>query len=111
IISDDPTVYLFNSSKLNHGDAPPGMSNWFVMVSAPHNSGQDWKSIVQKVKKDILNKISARLHEKIEPLIITENILTPAMIENKTNAWLGSIYGNSSNKIFSAFLRHPNFSR
>lgn len=110
-ISDDPTIYLFNSSKMNREDAPQGMSNWFVMVSAPYNNGQDWDSIVQKVKKDVLKKLSARLNEEIEPLIVTENILTPAMIEKRTNAWLGSIYGNSSNKIFSAFLRHPNFSR
>ena len=110
-ISDDPTVYLYNSSKLNPEDAPEEMSNWFVMVSAPYNSGQDWNSIVQEVKKNVLKKISEKLQENIESLIITENILTPSMIENKTNAWLGSIYGNSSNKIFSAFLRHANFSR
>jgi len=110
-ITNDPTVYLYNSSKLNPRDAPPGMSNWFVMVSAPYNSGQDWDTIVPKVKMDVLKKISETLQEDIQPLIVTENILTPAMIENKTHAWLGSIYGNSSNKIFSAFLRHPNFSR
>jgi len=110
-ITDDPTIYLYNSSKLNPLDAPHGMSNWFVMVSAPYNNGQDWDSIVAKVKLNVLQKISAVLKEDIEPLIVTENILTPSMIENKTNAWLGSIYGNSSNKIFSAFLRHPNFSR
>jgi phytoene desaturase len=110
-ITDDPTVYLYNSSRLNSEDAPQGMSNWFVMVSAPYNSGQDWNSIVPEVKNNVLKKISARLKEDIEPLIATEKVLTPSMIENKTNAWLGSIYGNSSNKIFSAFLRHPNFSR
>jgi len=110
-ITDDPTVYLFNSSKLNPADAPTGMSNWFVMVSAPYNNGQDWNSIVHRVKKNVLKKISATLKEEIEPLIVEEKIMTPAMIENRTNAWLGSIYGSSSNKIFSAFLRHPNFSR
>jgi len=110
-ITDDPTVYLYNSSKMNQSDAPPGMSNWFVMVSAPHNSGQDWNKIVPGVKRNVLKKISSMLKEDIEPHIISETILTPAMIEKRTNAWLGSIYGNSSNKILSAFLRHPNFSR
>jgi phytoene desaturase len=111
VIPDDPTVYLYNSSKMNTSDAPSGMSNWFVMVSAPYNNGQDWDSIVSKVKMNVLKKISHTLNEDIEPVIVTENMLTPSMIENKTNAWLGSIYGNSSNKIFSAFLRHANFSR
>ena len=110
-ICDDPTVYVYNSSLLNPQDAPPGMSNWFVMVSAPFNDGQDWDKITTTVKKNVLSKLSLILHEDISGLIVSEKRLTPPMIENNTNAWLGSIYGNSSNGIFSAFLRHANFSK
>jgi phytoene desaturase len=110
-ICEDPTVYLYNSSKLNPEDAPPGMSNWFVMVSAPFNSGQDWDKIVATVRKDVLTKLSGVVHENAGDVIVAEEVLTPPMIERNTKAWLGSIYGNSSNGIFSAFLRHSNFSR
>ncbi|CAN5388882.1 phytoene desaturase family protein [soil metagenome] len=110
-ICDDPTVYLFNSSMMNPGDAPEGKSNWFVMITAPFDHGQDWNKITGELKKNVLKKISGILNENVEALITSENILTPPMIEQKTNAWMGSIYGNSSNGIFSAFLRHPNFSR
>jgi len=58
----------------------------------------------------VLKKLSESLQENIESLIISEDVLTPPLIEQKTNAWRGSIYGNSSNGIFSAFLRHANFS-
>ena len=109
-VCDDPSVYLYNSSLLNPGDAPEGMSNWFVMITAPHNSGQDWDTIVARARKNILKKLNESLLENIESLIVSENVLTPPLIEQKTNAWLGSIYGNSSNGIFSAFLRHANFS-
>lgn len=110
-ICDDPTVYLYNSSSLNHADAPEGMSNWFVMVSAPFNNGQDWEKTTAELRKNILKKLSDILHEDVSSLIVSEKIMNPPMIEKNTNAWLGSIYGNSSNKIFSAFLRHANFSR
>lgn len=110
-ISDDPTVYLYNSSQVNRDDAPAGMSNWFVMVSAPPNNGQDWNKTVAETRLNVLKKLSGTLGEDISDLIISENVLTPALIEQRTHAWLGSIYGNSSNGIFSAFLRHANFSR
>ena len=109
-ICDDPTIYLYNSSRLNPADAPEGMSNWFVMISAPHDNGQDWDKLVKDARENILRKLSGICGEDISPLIVSENILTPPLIEKKTHAWLGSIYGNSSNGIFSAFLRHSNFS-
>ncbi len=110
-ICDDPTFYLYNSSLLNPKDAPQGMSNWFVMVSAPFNNGQNWDQLVSKTKRSVLRKLSETFHENISDLIVSESTLTPVMIEQKTNAWLGSIYGYSSNGIFSAFFRHANFSR
>ena len=36
---------------------------------------------------------------------------TPKTIEERTKSYKGSLYGTSSNNLFSAFLRHPNFSR
>ena len=39
-----------------------------------------------------------------------ERIVTPQDIESSTNSYMGSLYGTSSNNIYSAFLRHPNFS-
>ncbi len=38
---EDPTVYIHISSKIEKSDAPVGCENWFVMVNAPIDQGQD----------------------------------------------------------------------
>lgn len=110
-LSQDPTVYLNITSTQNPDDAPENCQNWFVMVNAPNNTGQDWDSIIAEGKKNILNKLSKALGENIEPLIECEDLLDPRTIESKTGSVEGALYGNSSNNKFAAFFRHPNFSK
>lgn len=107
----DPTIYVHISSKAEKGDAPEGKENWFVMVNAPINVGQDWDSEIQLLRKRILEKLSKALHTNIEPLIEVEQINEPRKIDAVYSGKQGSIYGNASNNAFSAFLRHPNFSK
>jgi len=109
-IFNDLTVYVFISSKLNKNHAPKGEENWFVLVNAPYNNGQDWNKIVTEARQNIIAKLSVALNTNVEALITTEIVNTPLNIEQLTSSYLGSLYGNSSNNIFSAFLRHPNFS-
>jgi phytoene dehydrogenase-like protein len=49
------------------------------------------------------------LKTDIEKYIISESTLSPIDIEKPTSLG-GSLYGNSSNNKFAAFLRHANFS-
>ena len=91
-------------------DAPKGCENWFVMINTPANHGQDWDSLVSRLRKQILKKLSKELKTPIEPLIACEEILTPPLIQEKTQSHLGALYGASSNNPMAAFLRHPNFS-
>jgi len=104
----DPTTYLNISSKENPTDAPEGCENWFVMVNAPNNTDQDWEALRQTTRKNILAKLKAQLGEDIEPLIETEDVLDPVLIEQRTSSYQGSLYGSSSNNMFAAFLRHAN---
>ena len=106
----DPTVYINISSKEEHKDAPPGSENWFVMINAPGNYGQDWNQLIKEARKNILNKLSRILGQNIEDLISEEMILEPRTIESKTSSYRGALYGAASNSKFAAFLRHPNFS-
>jgi len=105
----DPTVYINVSSKMTPSDAPSGCENWFVMINAPGDYGQDWEQLVAVAKKNILSKINRTLKTNVEPLIQTEYILTPQGIEQNTSSYRGSLYGAASNNKFAAFLRHPNF--
>ncbi len=110
-ISNDPTVYLFVSSKAVKGDAPEGNENWYVMINVPENVGQDWDAIIADARKHIINRINHVLKVDIEKHILFEHMADPRSIEAKTGSWRGSLYGPSSNNRFAAFLRHPNFKR
>jgi phytoene desaturase len=108
-IIDDPSVYIFISSKAVDGDAPHGKENWYVMINAPENVGQDWNSMVRETRKNILKKIRRTLGTDIEQHIVSEHIIDPVIIEKDTGSYRGSLYGLSSNNVFSAFYRHPNY--
>ena len=109
-IYHDPTVYINITSKHKTDDAPEGCENWFVLINAPANEGQNWDKIIAQTKENVLKKISRMLGQNIEELIECEQILDPRTIESKTSSAQGALYGNSSNNRFSAFLRHANFS-
>ena len=107
-LSEDPTVYVNISSKHTPTDAPEGGENWFVMINAPGNYGQNWEELIELSRERILNKLSRLLGENIKELIETEFVWDPRGIEAKTDSFLGALYGAASNDRMAAFLRHPN---
>lgn len=109
-LHEDPTVYINITSKEEPKDAPEGCENWFVMINAPGNYGQDWEEMKKTARRQILKKVSRILKRDIEPLIITEFDLDPPGIERATSSYRGALYGAASNDRMAAFLRHPNFS-
>jgi phytoene desaturase len=108
-ISPDPTVYLFISSKMVKGDAPGGSENWYVMINAPENTGQNWDQMLKETRRNILEKIKRTLNIDLESYIVAEAMADPRSIEKETASFRGSLYGLSSNNMLSAFNRHPNF--
>lgn len=109
-LHDDPTIYINVTSKEDSSDAPANCENWFVMINAPGNFGQEWSQLIKQARASIISKINRVLHTDIEKFILTEHILDPVNIELQTKSHQGSLYGTSSNSKFAAFLRHPNFS-
>lgn len=108
-LSSDPTVYINITSKMQANQSPEGKENWFVMVNAPANKGQNWEELKKVLRENILLKLSRMLGEDIGAQIETEHTLDPIMIEQQTASYMGSLYGTSSNSKFAAFLRHANF--
>lgn len=104
---EDPTVYIYISSKYKKDDAPEGFENWFVMVNAPYNIGQNWNEQIGKMRVLIKNKVERVLGIDLSEKILFEEVLTPSEIEKNTGSFRGSIYGSSSNSRNSAFLRNP----
>lgn len=109
-ITRDPTVYVNATVKDIPSDAPAGCENWFVMVNAPPNVGQDWDTLIARVRGDVISKLERHLGEPVAPHIAVEQVLDPRSIEQRTSSFQGALYGTSSNSKWSAFLRHPNAS-
>lgn len=107
--TDDPTIYINITSKYCKEDAPKGCENWFVMVNVPHNKKPNIEYAID-IRKNVINKINKILDTNIEQYVLEESILDPIDIEKQTSSIGGSLYGNSSNNKFAAFLRHANFS-
>lgn len=107
--TDDPTIYINITSKYCKDDAPDGCENWFIMVNVPHNKNESI-CYASDLRKNVVAKINTMLKTDIEKYILTESTLSPIDIENQTSSFGGSLYGNSSNNKFAAFLRHSNFS-
>lgn len=108
----DPTIYIYISSKAVENDAPNDGENWFVMINTPHlESRTDWHKEIPKIRDIITAKIIKYLSFDIQQNILHEHVITPLDLQNSTHAYLGSLYGASSNSMLSAFFRHPNFSK
>jgi phytoene dehydrogenase-like protein len=108
IIHDDPTIYIYISSKHNSTDAPPDHENWYVMINAPYNIAQNWDAELIRLKKIITEKIMSVTGIDLKDKIVFENTLTPLDIETQTSSSRGSLYGISSNNKYAAFLRQKN---
>lgn len=108
-IHEDPTIYINISSKFSPEDAPSNSENWFVMINAPHDAGQDWGRLMMEVRSNVIRKINRMLKTDLESFIECEEVLNPVIMDEKTRSAFGALYGNSSNNKVASFLRHPNF--
>ncbi|MCX8483081.1 MAG: phytoene desaturase family protein, partial [Crocinitomicaceae bacterium] len=107
-LANDLTVYVHVTSKHIASDAPENGENWFVMVNAPNNKGQNWDEIVTRTRENIIKKLESMLGEGFEDKICCEHVWTPRGIEADTSSHLGALYGNASNSASAAFFRHAN---
>ncbi len=80
------------------------------MVNAPAMADADWDKEVAQIRQAVLEKLSRILGVDLANHIAVEEVLTPAGIQTRTDSYLGSLYGTSSNSKWAAFLRHANFS-
>jgi phytoene desaturase len=108
-VYSDPTVYIYISSKYNKPDAPEGCEDWFVMINAPADVGQNWDELIEQSRKNILEKLEQMLNRNLSDCIIGEEILSPPEIAKQTGSVNGSLYGSSSNSRYASFNRHANF--
>lgn len=109
---EKPTIYICAPrDPLMVKDA--GHEAWFVLINAPRHdayaNGFDWSDTEfnQRYAHSIINHIEASgipIRERLEVL----EIRTPLDLQESVRAPGGSIYGNSSNGVRSAFSRAKN---
>ena len=108
----NPTIYVCATSTTDQTQAPKDCENLFILVNAPYTSAAtDWKIEAGNYRNLIVNKLEKLGLTDLEASIEYEKIITPEDFESKYRTNRGSIYGVSSNGIFSAFLRVPNQSK
>jgi phytoene desaturase len=108
----NPTIYICATSRTDETQSPDGCENLFVLINAPFTSDKtDWKAEAQSYRDLIIKKLESYGLEDLGKSIEFERIITPEDFENKYRTNRGSIYGVSSNGVFSAFLRVPNKSK
>lgn len=107
-LPEDPTVYIHISSRAEPEDAPLNSENWFILVNAPCDTGQDWDGLAEAYLNKILMKISQHLGQDLSSKIDGVSTWTPATIASETLSFGGALYGSSSNSRYAAFLRHAN---
>jgi phytoene desaturase len=105
----EPTIYVCATSTSDSTQSPEGHENLFILVNAPYTSGEtDWE-VEARPYRDLIIKMLQRFGlEGLEESIDFEEWITPEDFNEKYRANRGSIYGLSSNGIFSAFMRPPN---
>lgn len=110
--ADDPTIYVCASSRTDASRAPTGHGNLFVLVNAPATSPRtDWAKEATNYRNLIVGKLESFGLENLSAAIDYEKIIMPEDFLKTYRANRGSIYGVSSNKLASAFLRPPNKAR
>ncbi|HVE59833.1 MAG TPA: phytoene desaturase family protein [Pyrinomonadaceae bacterium] len=112
IPAPNPTIYICATSRTDETQSPEGHENLFVLVNAPYTNDKiNWQTEGKSYRDLVIRKLENFGLEGLEDSIDFEQIITPEDFEKKYRANRGSIYGISSNGIFSAFLRVPNRSR
>jgi phytoene desaturase len=107
--AENPTIYIAATSRTDVSQAPENCENLFILINAPYtNSYINWQSSAKIYRNKVIQMLEKAGLEGLNESIEFEQIITPEDFETKYRANKGSIYGMSSNGIFSAFMRVPN---
>lgn len=108
IMPTDPTLYVAITSKSDPSHAPAGCENWFVLVNAPAGGQNwDWHTQTEPYTAHILQKLASWGHD-LTGRVLYQQVLTPLNLQKQSGAYLGALYGSSSNDRWAAFRRPHN---
>ena len=109
--ADDPVIGVTCQSVSDPTAAPSGYTNLFVMTSPPPLSPDFvWDTEnTARYRERLLTLLETRCEMPgLRERIVCEQVWTPETFQARYGAWRGSLYGPSSNGVWSAFTRPPN---
>ncbi len=110
--ASEPTVYVCAASRTDASQAPAGHENLFVLVNAPATSERTrWDKESAPYRDLIVKMLEGYGMRDLNAAIDYERRITPEDFRQTYGAHRGAIYGISSNKWASAFLRPANKAR
>ncbi len=111
-LPENPTIYICAASRTDKTQAPENCENLFILINAPYTSENvNWQKEKEIYADKIIEKLEKFGLKDLKNSIRFRHIITPEDFEKKYRANKGSIYGISSNGIFSAFMRVPNMAK
>lgn len=109
IISDDPSIYVRNSSITDPHVAPKGKSAVYILIPSINNRNNiDWSDKKDKYRNLILDKIEKKAGMKdLRKHILEEKVLTPNDWE-KENIFMGATFSLKHNLMQMLYFRPHN---
>jgi phytoene desaturase len=113
IPAKDMTVYVSISKKDDVNDAPTNCENWFILVNVPYlNDTSEWLPDKRKeYAKNVLNKLNSFSYVfegNLRDYIQFMEVFTPLEFKEKYGSEFGSLYGLSSNSLYTLMRRPKN---
>jgi diapolycopene oxygenase len=108
--SDDPTIYICNSSHTDETRSPDG-NNLFILVNAPALENDGSLQIDPELYKQRIYAILDKKGLALKDDIVFEEVITPLNIQQRFSAFRGALYGLASNGLLNSFLRPANRSK
>lgn len=107
----DPSIYIYNMSKINDQAAPEGRYAYYILIPVPNlDSYNDWSpeatNEFRKTVFDIIHNIEG--FEDFEEHIVFERAYTPENFEENFNAYRGATFGLQPTLQQSAYFRPHN---
>src|SRR5690606_8007661 len=97
VYSEEPTVYISNSSYTDPSVSPEG-DNLFILVNAPALTAEGKLQINPEAYKERIYDFLLSYGIDIRKHLAEEKIFTPAFIREKFGSFRGALYGPSSNR-------------
>lgn len=109
-ISEDPSFYIHNPSRMDPTLAPKGMSSLYVLVPVPNlDSGDEWTEEFKRAYRDrVLTKIQERTGVDLKPRIREEKLVSPREWRDEYRVYKGATFNLAHNFSQMLFWRPHN---